>query len=71
MGELRIRAMVDEDPAVMGAAFAPLGWGKTVAGFERYLAMQRSGERDVFVATVAGDLNVLPAAWDRFSSGGR
>lgn len=55
MGELEIRAMVEEDPAVMGAAFVALGWGKSVAGFERYLAMQGSGERDVFVATVDGE----------------
>lgn len=53
MGELEIRAMVQEDPAVMGAAFAV--WGKSVAGFEQYLGMQRSGERDVFVATVGGE----------------
>lgn len=65
MGELKIRAMVDEDPAVMGAAFARLGWGKTVAGFERYLAMQRSEERDVFVATVDGEFaGYVTLTWD-------
>ncbi|MEU4390631.1 hypothetical protein [Kribbella sp. NPDC023855] len=28
MDDLQIRAMLDEDPAVMGAAYARLGWGK-------------------------------------------
>jgi GNAT superfamily N-acetyltransferase len=55
MGGLEIRAMVEEDPVVLGAAFAAIGWGKSVEGFERYLSMQRTGERDVFVATVDGE----------------
>jgi ribosomal protein S18 acetylase RimI-like enzyme len=65
MDELQIRAMTDEDPAVMGAAFARAGWDKTVAGFERYLAMQRSGERDVFVATIDGEFaGYVTLTWD-------
>jgi GNAT superfamily N-acetyltransferase len=40
------------DPAPIAAAFAAIGWAKPAAQYERYLAEQGAGERDVFVASV-------------------
>jgi GNAT superfamily N-acetyltransferase len=57
MGVLEIRAMADGDPVVISAAFSALGWpGRTVERYEKLLGQQRRGERDVFVATVGGEL---------------
>ncbi|MEV8377039.1 GNAT family N-acetyltransferase [Kribbella sp. NPDC056861] len=57
MGVLEIRAMVDGDPVVISEAFTALGWpGRTVARYEGLLGQQLRGERDVFVATVDGEL---------------
>lgn len=57
MGALEIRAMGDEDPAVISVAFSALGWpGRTVERYEGLLGQQRRGERDAFVATVDGVL---------------
>ncbi|WP_328332396.1 GNAT family N-acetyltransferase [Kribbella sp. NBC_00382] len=54
---LEIRAMEDGDPVVISAAFSALGWpGRTVERYEKLLGQQRAGERDVFVATVDGEL---------------
>jgi GNAT superfamily N-acetyltransferase len=47
-----IRALGDGDPEVMSAAFTAIGWDKPVSQYEKYLAEQRAGERDVLVATV-------------------
>lgn len=52
-----------EDPPVMAAHYAELGWAKTVALFERYLAEQSAGDRPVLVAEAdeifAGHVTVL------------
>jgi GNAT superfamily N-acetyltransferase len=45
-----IRPLQPSDPAPIAAAFAAIGWAKPVAQYERYLAEQAAGERDVFVA---------------------
>ncbi|HEU4884517.1 MAG TPA: GNAT family N-acetyltransferase [Longimicrobium sp.] len=49
-----IRPLRASDPAVIAAAFAAIGWSKPRAQYERYLAEQAAGERDVFVAWVDG-----------------
>jgi hypothetical protein len=46
------RALRDDDPEVMSAAFTALGWDKPALQYENYLAEQRAGVRDVLVATV-------------------
>jgi GNAT superfamily N-acetyltransferase len=50
--EYAIRALRDDDPEVVSAAFTALGWDKPVSQYEKYLAEQRAGQRDVLVATV-------------------
>jgi GNAT superfamily N-acetyltransferase len=47
-----IRALRDDDPEVISAAFTAIGWDKPVSQYEKYLAEQRAGVRDVLVATV-------------------
>jgi GNAT superfamily N-acetyltransferase len=50
--EYAIRALRDDDPVVMSAAFDEIGWNKPVSQYEKYLAQQREGSRSVLVATV-------------------
>src|SRR4051812_20401591 len=52
MAEYAIRALRDDDPVVMSAAFDEIGWNKPVSQYEKYLAQQREGSRSVLVATV-------------------
>jgi GNAT superfamily N-acetyltransferase len=47
-----IRPLRVGDPPLIAAAFAAIGWAKPRAQYERYLAEQEAGERDVFVAWV-------------------
>ncbi|MEV0289482.1 MULTISPECIES: GNAT family N-acetyltransferase [unclassified Kribbella] len=47
-----IRALRDDDPEVISGAMAAIGWDKPVSQYEKYLAEQRDGVRDVLVATV-------------------
>jgi GNAT superfamily N-acetyltransferase len=47
-----IRPLQLSDPAPIAAAFAAIGLAKPRAQYERYLAEQEAGERDVFVALV-------------------
>lgn len=51
---LEIRPLRDDDPEVISAALAAVGWDKPVAQYENYLDEQREGTRDVLVATVDG-----------------
>lgn len=49
----------------MAAAFAEIGWDKPVSQYERYLAEQREGARDVLVATVGGRFaGYLTVVWE-------
>ena len=50
--EYAIRPLRDDDPEVIAAAMAAIGWNKPLEQYERYLAQQAAGERDVLVATV-------------------
>lgn len=47
-----IRPLQASDPAPIADAFAAIGWAKPRAQYERYLAEQETGERDVLVASV-------------------
>lgn len=49
---IAIRPLQRSDATVIAAAFAALGWNKTVEQYERYLLEQQSGARHVFVATL-------------------
>lgn len=51
---LHIRELQAQDIAPIAAAFAQLGWNKPAAQYERYLAEQRAGTREVWVAFVEG-----------------
>jgi GNAT superfamily N-acetyltransferase len=50
--EYAIRKLQDDDPKVISAAMTAIGWDKPVRQYEKYLAEQRDGVRDVLVATV-------------------
>jgi GNAT superfamily N-acetyltransferase len=52
---IQIRPLKDEDPPVISAAFADIGWRKPISQYERYLSEQAVGHRTCLVAT-AGDL---------------
>ncbi|TDU91395.1 ribosomal protein S18 acetylase RimI-like enzyme [Kribbella voronezhensis] len=50
--EYVIRALRDDDPEVIAAAMAAIGWNKPLSQYEKYVAQQRDGVRSVLVATV-------------------
>jgi GNAT superfamily N-acetyltransferase len=50
-----IRPLKPGDPPVISAAFQAMGWSKSVDQYERYLDDQAKGEREVFVAWIAGE----------------
>jgi GNAT superfamily N-acetyltransferase len=52
MSEYKIRPLNAADPEPISAAFTAIGWDKPVRQYEAYLEQQRSGVRDVLVATV-------------------
>lgn len=54
MKELQIRQLLAGDIEVIATAFARLGWDKPAAQYERYLAEQERGERDVLVVLEGG-----------------
>jgi GNAT superfamily N-acetyltransferase len=51
---VQIRALNENDPATISAAFTSIGWGKPVGQYQRYLAEQAAGSRICLIATVAG-----------------
>lgn len=54
MQRVDIRPLGTDDPPVMAAAFAELGWDKPRSLFEGYLTEQAAGDRPVLVAEVDG-----------------
>ncbi|MEV5961610.1 GNAT family N-acetyltransferase [Kribbella sp. NPDC051952] len=50
-----IRALREGDPEVISEAFTAIGWDKPVRQYEKYLAEQVAGVRDVLVASVDGE----------------
>lgn len=69
MTDVTIRSLAPDDIPTIVAAFAALGWKKTVAQYQRYLADQQRGERMVLVAlqhaglTNAGFAGYLTIVW--------
>ncbi|GAA3511084.1 GNAT family N-acetyltransferase [Actinocatenispora rupis] len=63
MAEYEIRALRADDPVVIAAAFTALGWDKPMTQYERYLAEQARGVRDVLVATVGGRFAGYLTVW--------
>lgn len=51
---LLVRPLAAQDAQPIAAAFAAIGWNKTVSQYERYLAEQHGGRRDVLVAFADG-----------------
>lgn len=52
---ISIRPLETADPAVISSAFDAIGWDKPVDQYQRYLAEQEAGNRDVFVAMFDGE----------------
>ena len=53
--EMEIRSLTEQDLEVISTAFAEIGWNKSLAQYQRYLAEQKEGSRDVLVARVDGN----------------
>lgn len=51
---LQIRPLGAGDPEMISGAMNAIGWSKPLSQYERYLAEQRAGTRDVLVATIDG-----------------
>jgi GNAT superfamily N-acetyltransferase len=51
---LAIRPLNEDDPVVVAAAFAQMGWNKPEAQYRKYLSEQAAGTRMCFVAIVDG-----------------
>jgi GNAT superfamily N-acetyltransferase len=52
---LEIRPLRAGDPEMISGAMTAIGWNKPLSQYERYLAEQRAGTRDILVATVDGE----------------
>ena len=51
---LAIRPLSEDDPVVIAAAFAQMGWNKPEAQYRQYLDEQAAGIRTCYVAIVGG-----------------
>ena len=51
---IQIRSLSDEDPPVIEAAFAKMGWTKPASKYRRYLEEEKAGTRTCLVATWDG-----------------
>jgi GNAT superfamily N-acetyltransferase len=49
---LEIRPLRAGDPEMISGAMTAIGWNKPLSQYERYLAEQAAGTRDILVATV-------------------
>lgn len=54
MATLTIRPLRASDPPIIASAFTAIGWRKPREQYERYLAEQQAGRRDVRVAWLEG-----------------
>lgn len=62
---LEIGPLRDDDPPVLEAAFAAMGWTKPAAQYLRYLDEQTAGERPVLVARLDGAFaGYLTVRWE-------
>jgi GNAT superfamily N-acetyltransferase len=61
--EYTIRLLRDDDPEVISAAMAALGWDKPVSQYEKYVAQQRAGQRSVLVATIDDEYAGYVTVW--------
>ena len=60
-----IRLLESKDIQEIAKAFQELGWNKPVSQYERYLAQQELGVRDVYVALVDGEFaGYLTICWE-------
>ena len=60
-----IRPLESNDIAVIAEAFRELGWNKPASQYQRYLAQQELGVRDVYVAFVDGQFaGYLTICWE-------
>ena len=50
---MRVRSLLEEDPALISTAFDQIGWNKPAAQYEAYLREQEAGDRPVLVAVVS------------------
>jgi ribosomal protein S18 acetylase RimI-like enzyme len=55
MDALEIRPLRAGDPEMISGAMTAIGWNKPLSQYERYLAEQGAGTRDILVATVDGE----------------
>ena len=61
--EYAIRVLRDGDPVGISGAFTAVGWDKPVELYEKYLADQRAGTREVLVATVGDEIAGYVTVW--------
>jgi GNAT superfamily N-acetyltransferase len=60
-----IRLLESKDIPEIAKAFQDLGWNKPASQYERYLAQQGQGARDVYVAFVEGEFaGYLTICWE-------
>src|SRR5215216_688154 len=63
--EPMIRPLENKDIPRIAQAFQQLGWNKPASQYERYLAQQEVGVRDVYVAFVQGEFaGYLTICWE-------
>jgi GNAT superfamily N-acetyltransferase len=63
--DLTVRSMGDGDVDSVVAAYAAIGWEKRASQFQRYLAEQSRGEREVLLALLGGDFaGYLTVVWE-------
>ena len=58
-----IRPLRDDDPVIIAAALAELGWDKPVSQYEKYVEQQRAGLRSVLVATIEDEYAGYVTVW--------
>src|ERR1700739_4785137 len=67
---LVIRALRENDPPVIAAAFAQIGWNKPEAQYRQYLGEQSAGTRTCLVAIAGGQFaGYVTVNWQPFCLG--